>query len=474
MSSTIHPNNNKKARWGWAMFDWANSVYSLVITTAIFPIYFHALAKTNAVRIDTDVSGVENAYVNFMGMEIKSISLLSLGVAIAYVIIAILSPILGSIADYSGNKKKYMMAFTGLGSLSCGLMYFFEPSTFFLGFWLFILAAIGYAGGAIFNDAFLPEITTPDKYDRMSARGYALGYIGSVVLLIFNLIMIMMPQFFFDVAGKQAELLAASPGLDPELALTQAAESFTGIASRISFLTVGIWWFGFSMITFYTLKDVKPAHKPKNPVREGIKELRQVLGRLSGLRLMKRYLLAFFFFDMGLQTVMYMASSFGAVELQMSSAELIISVLVIQVVAIAGAYLFAALSKKLGNFKALMYGVGVWIGVCIAAYFVTDAYGFYALGFAVGMIMGGMQALSRATYSKLIPTDSKDTASFFSFFSIVDKIAIVLGTTTFGILSNFIGTKNTIMSLIIFFLIGAYLIWDLSRSKDLNPELLGE
>lgn len=458
-------NRNKRARFGWVMYDWANSVYNLVITTAIFPIYFHATAEQVAVRTEV-VDGASNAVVNFMGMEIKSISLMSLALSFSYILIAIASPLLGAIADYGGNKKKYMIAFCGIGSLGCSMMYFFEPSTFHLGFWLFAVAAFGYAGGNIFNDAFLPEIAEPKDFDKLSARGYSMGYIGSVLLLMFNLTLIMFPQWYFDVDSRYEEILAKGSGIDAETAMKMAKDSFAGIASRISFLTVGIWWFGFAQITFWSLKDVKPDYQPKNLIRKGVVELKGVLRQLNTLPLLKRYMLAFFFFNMGIQTVVYMASSFGTVELGMSSSELIISVLLIQFLGIAGAYALAWVSRKLGNFKALMIGIVIWMGVCIGAFFVEDANGFYVLAFFVGMVMGGMQALSRSTYSKLIP-ETRDTASFFSFFAIIDKIAIVFGTLTFGLVSNAIGTRYTLISLVAFFIIGILLLNNLS--KDAPP-----
>lgn len=450
------------------MFDWANSVYSLVISTAIFPVYFHAVSQSVAVRVETE-GCVENAVVNFMGMEIKSISLLSLGVSLAYIVISILSPILGSIADYGGHKKKFMVFFTGLGALSCALMYFFDANTYYLGFFLFILAAIGFAGGLIFNDAFLPEVTERKNYDRLSARGYAMGYIGSVLLLLFNLTMVMMPQWYFDVDGKLAEILAADPGMDPEMALTAAKDSFAGLASRISFLSVGIWWFGFAQITFFTLKDTKPAYKPKNVVSNGFKELRKVMKELKGMKNVRRFLWSFFAFDMGIQTVIYMASSYGSVELCMGTAELITTVLIIQLIAIGGAYLFSYLSAKMGNFNALLIGIFIWIGICITAYFVTNATGFYVMAAFVGLVLGGVQALARSTYTKLLP-DTNDSASYFSFLAIMDKLAIVVGTFAFGILSQVIGTRIAILTLMAFFILGAVLILQIKKDKPLTDE----
>lgn len=444
------------------MFDWANSVYSLVISTAIFPIYFHAIA-----RVVAHSGEGEEAIVTFMGMNLKSVSLLSLGVSLAYVVISILTPLLGAIADYGGHKKKFMMFFTFLGSGSCAALYFFDSDNFYLGFWLFILAAIGFAGGLIFNDAFLPEVAERKDYDRLSATGYALGYIGSVLLLVFNLTMVMMPGWYFDVDGEYAKILAATPDMSPEAAMEAAKGAFSGLASRLAFLSVGIWWLGFSMITYLSLKDTKPAYKPKNYLSSGFRELRKVLTQLKGMRNVKRFLFAFFAFDMGIQTVIYMASSYGSEELKMETAQLIIAILIIQVIAIAGAFLFAALSKRFGNFSALLVGIIIWTMICFIAYFVTDATGFYIMGALVGLVLGGVQSLARATYTKLLP-ETQDTASFFSFLAITDKVAIVVGTLAFGLLSQWIGIKPAILFLVAFFALGAYLILKIKKEKPLS------
>ena len=232
-----HPNRNARAVFGWTMYDWANSVYSLTITTAVFPLYFHAMARQVAVN-KTEIAAAEiagtrvpEAIVSFAGFEMKSIGMLSMAIAIAYIIISLVSPILGSIADYSGKKKRFMMFFCAMGSLACSSMYFFDNDHFYLGFWLFVIAAIGYAGGNIFNDAFLPEIVEEDQYDKVSARGYSMGYIGSVILLLFNLAMVMKPDLFFSTEG-------------------QTEGDLKMLASKISFLSVGIWWLGFAMVTF--------------------------------------------------------------------------------------------------------------------------------------------------------------------------------------------------------------------------------
>jgi UMF1 family MFS transporter len=456
-------NRTKGARIAWAMYDWANSAYSLVITTAIFPIYFHAMARQHP---EARITANDEAMVPFLGIHFKSITMLSIAFAIAYSVIAVVSPLLSGIADYSGNKKKFMMFFCLMGSVSCSLMYFFEADTFYLGWWLFILAAIGFAGGLIFNDAFLPEVAEPKDYDRTSALGYSLGYIGSVLLLLFNLTMVLAPGLYFDVEGYKAAQLAL--GLDDAAATSATEGHFSAMAARVSCLSVGIWWLVFAQITFFKLKDVKPAYKPKNYVLEGFREMKKVMGSLKHLPALKQYLFAYFCFNMALQTVMLMASSYGSEELHLETTSLIITVLVIQLIAVPGAFLFAASSKRFGNFKTLLGGILIWVAICICAFlFVNDKYSFYALGGVVGLVMGGMQSLARSTYSKLVPKTT-DTASYFSFYQITDKIAIIFGTFTFGMVSQFIGTRYSILALVFFFALGAVMLFRVMRKHQIT------
>jgi MFS transporter, UMF1 family len=281
--------------------------------------------------------------------------------------------------------------------------------------------------------------------------------------------MLMMPGLYFDVEGKAAEMMLADSSLVQSAAVEQAGFFFAPLAMRISFLTVGIWWFGFALITFFSLKDVRPEVKPTRLLAKGFEELGLVMRKLRELGKLKRFLLAFAFYNMALQTVMYLATSFGQLELKMESGQLIISVLLIQLVAIPGSFLFAKLSAMYGNYQALMMGVTVWIGVCVGAYFVTDAMGFYVVGGVVGLLMGGMQALSRSTYSKLIP-EGHDNASFFSFYSITDKISVVVGTLSFGVISQLWGTRNSVIALTVFFTIGGLLLWQLARERKTQNE----
>ncbi len=406
------------------MYDWANSVYSLTITTAVFPIYFES--------VTTSADG--SKMVTFLGWQLPNTVLYSYALSLSFLLTAMMLPLLTGIADYTGKKKAFLKAFAYLGASACGAMFFFEGSNIEFGILMVILASIGYSGGLVFYDAYLPEIATADRFDQLSAKGYSLGYIGSVVLLILNLLMIQEPEMF----GLQEGALPA----------------------RISFLTVGIWWAGFAQITFNRL-PTNPFNKTKTDhwFKKGYRELKIVYGQIKALPNLKRYVLAYFFFNAGVQAVMYLASLFGAKELQLPTDALIKIVLIIQLVAIGGAYLFANLSKRKGNIYSLIVMIIVWVAVCILAFFVNSEMQFYGLAMMVGLIMGGIQSLSRSTYSKLIPENTEDHASFFSFYDVTFNVSIVAGTLAYGTIEWLTGSmRYSALGLSIFFVIGLLLV----------------
>jgi MFS transporter, UMF1 family len=418
----------------WAFYDWANSVYSLVITSTIFPIYYNSVTSSEE-RGDT---------VLFFGTEITNTVLYSYSLSFSFLVVAFLSPILSGVADYGGKKKSFLKFFAYLGSLACISLYFFDGSNIEYGIFCSVMASVGWAGSIVFYNAYLPEITSPDKYDFVSARGYAMGYIGSVLLLIFNLAMVTTPETF---------------GI-----------SDSGSASRISFLMVGIWWAGFAQITFYYLPNNPHGRKPgKKLLIKGFQELQKVWSSLKDLHVLKTFLAAFFFYSVGVQTVMYLAASFGDKELNLAAEQLIMTVLIIQLVAIGGSYLFAYISKWRGNRFSLMFMVLIWVGVCFFAYFVYTANEFYILAFVVGLVMGGIQSLSRATYSKLIPANTIDNASYFSFYDVTEKIAIVLGTFSYGLIEQITGSmRNSTFALGLFFVVGLALLWLMKIPKIIS------
>ncbi|TVP50103.1 MAG: MFS transporter [Mongoliibacter sp.] len=410
----------KKVQGAWAMYDWANSVYSLVITSTIFPVYFNSVTKSED-RGDIAL---------FFGYEIVNTVLYSYSISFSFLVIALISPLLSGIADTGGKKLTFMKFFAYLGSVSCMGLFFFDGDNLEYGILCAVLASIGYAGSIVFYNAYLPEIASEEEYDLLSAKGFALGYVGSVILLVLNLLMIEFSGSFGLVDG--------------------------GEAARWSFLITGIWWLGFSQIPFSYLPDNPYNKKVERALLfKGYQEIKKVFFVVMDTSVMNRFLAAFLFYSMGVQTVMYLAASFGDKELGLPGDKLIITILIIQLVAIVGSYLFAYVSKKFGNRNSLVIMVFIWILICGAAYFVMNEYQFYALAFVVGMVMGGIQSLSRSTYSKLIPEDTTDHASYFSFYDVTEKIAIVLGTLSYGLIEQITGSmRNSSLALGFFFMVG--------------------
>jgi len=425
--------NNPRTIRAWCMYDWANSVYNLVITSAIFPIYFKAVTRQN---------GSDD--VLFLGYTIKNSILYTYALSFSFLIVALILPLLSGIADYTGRKKFFMKIFVFIGGVACMGLFFFKDSTDLpWGIFCSVVASIGYSGSLVFYDAFLPEIVSEDRYDATSARGYSMGYYGGVVLMVICLAMILnFAAFGFESDGQ---------------------------ATRFSFLLTGIWWIGFSVIPFHILEDHPYGKKASgNVLTKGYEELRKVWKSLGHSPQLKRYLWAFFFFNMGVQAVMYLAQFFGTDELKMEESKLIATVLIIQLVGALGAWSFARLSQRIGNKKALVILISIWVGICMYAYFITNEYQFYALAFLVGLVMGGIQALSRATYTKLLPKNTIDHASYFSFYDVTFNLSIVFGTFSYGFINQITGSmRYSVLALGLFFIIG-FLFLTAVKSKKID------
>ncbi len=418
------------------MYDWANSVYSLVITSTIFPAYFEAVTGDGN-------DATSNDSVMLFGRQFVNTSLYNYALGIAFLVVAFLSPILSSIADYKGNKKQFLFFFCTLGSIACAALFFYDSTNLAYGIGCLIIACIGFWGSLVFYNSYLPEIAAPQDRDRISAKGFAMGYTGSVVLQIICFVFVLMPDTF---------------GIS------------TGRASQISFLLVGIWWWGFGQLALARLPKGTPlyAGSQGNIFTNGYKELSKVWKQLNNLPVMKRFLFSFFFFNMGVQTIMLAATLYGKSELNIPTTNLIIAILIIQLVAIPGAYAVAKLSDKIGNFKALMITVSIWILSCIIGYLLprNGVYEFYGLAVLVGFVMGGIQSLSRSTYAKLMP-ETKDTTSFFSFYDVTEKIAIVIGMFSFGYINELSGSqRNSVLTLVIFFVIGLFGLYSAQRTQN--------
>lgn len=431
---------NKKIISAWCWYDWANSVYPLVITTAVFPIYFGAV---------TEAGG--DKYIHFMGRDIVNSEFYSYLVSLSFLLVSFISPVLSGIADYAGRKRLFMQFFSTLGALSSASLFFFTGrENLWIGVMGSVIASIGFAGSLVFYNAFLPEIVEEKRMDQVSARGFTMGYIGSSILLILCFIIIMKPAMF-GIAD-----------LGPD-------EPNTAFATRLSFLISGIWWFGFARIAFAGL----PARTHNRPVESrrilmhGYQELGKVMKQLMqpAQRRILFFLGGFFFCALGYMTVIYLATLFGKEEIGMSASELMIVVLVIQFVAIGGSHLFAWLSSKMGNIPALSVSAFVWALVCCSTFFVTDKVGFYIVAFFVGTVMGGIQALARSTYAKLLP-ETDDHASYYSFYEFTEKVATAMGTFSYGVIINLTGSmRNASLFLGAMFLVGVTLLFAAHKAR---------
>jgi len=427
--------NDKRLIRSWSMYDWSNSAYNLVITSTIFPVYYTTITNSEA---DGDV-------VNFFGFKVINTVLSNFALGIAYLLMAIALPFLSAYADAAGKRRFLMKLFTYIGALACMGLFFFKLETLELGILFFALAAMGYIGGVAFNNSYLPQIATPDQQDRVSAQGFAYGYVGCVTLQLICFVFVFKPEWFGIVDAS--------------------------FPARFSFFLVGLWWMIFAQIPFRKL----PLNRPqvKDPtfsfVQKVSKEFRHVLHQINQIKAIKLFLPAYFCYAIGVQTIMVVAAAFGEKVLNLGATKLIASILLIQLVAIAGAYLMSFLAKKIGNIPILMMVIFIWIGICISAFYLSNEYQFYAIAFVVGLMMGGIQSLSRSTYSKLIPQHVEDTTAFFSFYDVSEKLAVVVGLFSFAFIEQIThNIRYSALFLSIFFIAG---LWLLARLLKYNHTL---
>ncbi|HLG02898.1 MAG TPA: MFS transporter [Bacteroidia bacterium] len=422
----------------WTFYDWANSVYPLVISSAIFPIFYEAITTS-----EIDGKLVDDVVV--ASLQFKNTEFYSYIVAISYLVVAISSPVLSGIADYTGSKKRFLQFFCFLGAGSTMLLSLFTPEHLGWSMLILLFASVGYWGSLVFYNAYLPEIAVPAEQDRVSAKGFAMGYIGSSTLLILILI------------------LAVFTNIIPEI--------------KYTFLLVGIWWIAFAQITFRRLPKSQNLHAAAvngNIVTKGYQELMVVFRDILKLKQLRRFLGSYFMYNMGVQTVMIMAVPFATKAIQWESPDqknqsLIVSILLIQFLGVAGAFLMSWISRSIGNLKTIGIVIFFWVVICICVYkFVYTPIQFYIVAAGVGLLMGGIQAMSRSTYSKMLP-ETEDHASYFSFFDVSEKIGLAIGTISFGFIEGFTGgIRNSVLSLIVTFIIGFLLLLRVPRSATVR------
>ncbi len=423
---------SKKLLNAWAFYDWANSVYTLTIASSIFPIFYSALFLSEIKKVTA------------FGYEFKSTALITFVTAFTFLVVAVLSPILSGIADYVGNKKTFMKFFCYVGSAGCIGLYWFSLERIHLSLLFYFMGLIGYWGSLVFYNSYLPDIAFEEQQDKVSAKGFSLGYVGSVLLLIANLAMVMSQENGVDKLQMM----------------------------RYSFITVGIWWALFSQYTFYVLpKGVSKGHRVTRSILfNGFRELKGVWKQLKQDLRLKRYLYAFFVFSMAVQTIMLVAVYFGEEEIAWGNDEakttgLIVSILVIQILAVFGAFLTSRASAKFGNISTLIVINFIWMSLCFYGFFIETPTQFYITASLVGFVMGGIQSLARSTYSKFLP-ETTDTTSYFSFYDVAEKIGIVIGMLIYGFIDQITGSmRNSILFLFVFFLIGIVLLFRVPRLK---------
>ena len=423
---------DKKLIHSWAFYDWANSVYSLVISTAVFPIYYETVTQT------------ESGTVQFLGTSWNNTSLYTYALSLSFLIVAFVSPLLSGIADYVGNKKSYMKFFCYFGGISVMSLYFFQGvDTLWIGILASIFASIGFWSSLVFYNAYLPEVAYSDQQDQVSALGFIYGYIGSVLLLVFNLTMVMKPEWYGIT--------------DP------------GMAPRISFLTVGLWWMGFAQVTFRRLPyNIHHRRPEKNYVFRGFQELKKVLNELKDQPVLLNFLTSFFLYSVGVQSIILLATIYGKSEIGLSTSSLILTIIVIQLVGVVGAYFFSRLSKWIGNLWTLKITIIIWALCSLAAYYLDKddpdvQVKFYVISGFLGMVLGAIQTLSRSTYSKLLPEDTLDPTTYFSFFDVTEKVAIVWGTFIFGLAISITDSMRLSILLLCLFFVASFVVLSMMK-----------
>lgn len=434
---------DKRTIRGWVMYDWANSVYNLVISSAIFPIFYDTVT-TSIYKAEHRLPSEEklpegvNVTVDFFGWEVSNSALMSFVLSASFLVVSFLSPFLSGIADYLGNKKRFLQFFCYMGAASCMSLFFFadlaKSGLIELALLFLFIASIGFWNSLVFYNAYLPEIAEPQHHDRISARGFSMGYFGSMILLVICLVLIQV----------------------------------LNIPAKYCFVLVGLWWVGFSQLTYRVLPDTRSlASKSKGYIWNGFRELKLVFSEFRKTNRLKKYLSAFFFFNTGVQTVMLMAVFFAKKEIFAEGRDsgLIVAILLIQILGAAGAFLMSRISGVIGNIRTLMITVFIWIGVCAMAFVITTETQFYVLASIVGLVMGGAQAIARSTYSKFLP-ETEDHASYFSFYDATEKIGIVCGTLFFGLMEIALGSiRFSVLAVAFFFVVGLIMLLRIPKEE---------
>ena len=415
---------HKKIINAWCMYDWANSAFATTIMAAVLPIFYKDVAGAH---LEEHIS---TAYWGYT-------------ISIALLLTAILGPMLGAIADYSGIKKRFLAGFATLGIVFTSLLVLIRTGDWLLASVLFAVANVGFAAANIFYDALLPHVAHPDEIDQVSTKGYALGYLGGGVLLALNLAWILSPSTFFI----------------PD----------TETASRLAFLSVGIWWALFSIPIFRRVPEpprMAEARSEVNPILGGFRRLRQTFRDIRRYGELIKFLVAFWLYNDGIGTIIKMATVYGA-EIGIGQSDLIGALVMMQFVGIPFSFAFGRLAKRLGAKPSIYLALIVYTVISLWGYVMANAWEFWALAFLVGLVQGGSQALSRSLFGSMVPKGK--TAEFFGFYSVSSKFAGIAGPFIFALVGQLTGSSRlSIMSLVFFFIVGGLLLTRVNEEEGIR------
>lgn len=416
---------HKKAISAWTMYDWGNSAFATTIMAAVLPVYYTSVAAGNL------APNMATAYWGYTS-------------SISALVAAIISPILGALADFSGTKKRFLTIFMVVGVTATALLYFVKTGDWLLASLLFLFGNVGFAGSLVYYDGLLPHVARLDEIDQVSSRGYAMGYIGGGILLALNLVMIM---FLPDALGVD-----------------------TALMTRLSFVTVAIWWFIFTLPLLINVKEpprrIEVGEENMKPVQVSFKRLAETFKEIRHYRDLSLGMLAFWVYANGIGTIIVMATAYGN-ELGFGQTTLIGTLLMVQFLAAPFAFLFGWLAKKIGTIKGIYISLAVYTLISILGYFMYQEWQFWVLGALVATVQGGSQALSRSMIGKMIPKSK--SAQFYGFFSVFEKFASILGPFLFGVVSTLMGhSRLSIVSLIVFFAVGIFILTKVNLANGIQ------
>ncbi|MBI9045582.1 MAG: MFS transporter [Anaerolineaceae bacterium] len=436
-TSTLNDKKYKKSISAWVMYDWANSTFVTSIAAAILPVYYATVAASNLAP--------NEATSNW-----------AFTTSIALILVAIIGPVLGAMADFSGAKKRFLTYFVLVGVLGTTLLFLIKTGDWLMASLFYIVANIGFSGANVFYDSLLPHVAKPEDIDQVSSRGYAMGYLGGGILLAVNLGMIMvlpdlLPQWF-----------PALSNIDPG--------ELTSLMTRASFLTVAVWWFLFTIPILRHVKEpvrrILSGEENHNPLQASFGRLSSTFKDIRKYKELMKFIISFWLYNNGIGTIIFMATIYGT-ELGFSSATTIGTLLMVQFVAIPFSFLFGWLAKKIGTKPSILLSLAVYTCIAIAGYFLKTELHFWLLGFAVATVQGGSQALSRSLCGRMMPKSK--SAEFYSFFSVSEKIAGTVGPLVFGVVSRVMGgSRLSIVSLIIFFALGGFMLSKVNEQEGIR------